>query len=191
MRKQVEGLEYPVSGKEDWHYWDIEERLWLPLDVKSVRNSWGLKDARDGHPRDTDWLQMCCYWWLLQDVFPGQSIPFAKFLYFARQNFDRQELSPAMTEDSVMVVVNACIARWWEVEAWVRAYFEDNTILPPAEYRKRGDKGDWSHWKCRLGHIRRDGTVDPSTDGYFPYRHLCHDIEDRGAICLTGSALRA
>lgn len=206
VRKRYEGLATEVHGYMDALYFDPEDRCPVIVEAKSTYSR-GLADARDGTVKPDHFLQVCLYADMGPETFPGWTFERAKFLYWARDNFDRRELDRVLDAETVATVAAACVARWKELEGYLAGCTGDwwdspkTTIpvtlavleqarealetpvasvpaIPPAEYRARGTKGDWSHWKCRLGKLRRDGTVDSKTDGYCPYRKLCHDIEE-------------
>lgn len=173
VRYRFEGLDFDMHGFADAGFWSPDERFGVCVENKSTY-SWGMGKARNGIVPEDVFLQGCCYVFGLPNTLPLEGgWRWCKFLYGSRDNMDRRELDRPIAPDEAAENMVRIVARWKELEG----YLAENQA-PPAEYRHRGTKGDWSHWKCRIAPLKRDGSINKKEDGYCPYRKLCHDIEE-------------
>ena len=165
-----EGLKREVHGYADRMWLYPDRAALLPVEIKGVKEYVAKLIYKSQKPRGDQWLQCCCYYKMLRETYPAYEIPVFPLLIFGKNNHYRTELSLRITDEVADEVFGRCVERWRELEEYLGLHGEE-AHMPPAEYRHRGTKGDWSHWKCRISKKRKE-------DGYCPYRKLCREIEE-------------
>lgn len=158
-------LSMPVHGYIDGMYVDPDTGKHIILEIKSTYGR-GVTDIRKNGIKPEWWLQVALYAMGIKRNYPWLELGGWKFLVLGRDNGYLCEVDKPIDWDAVNETVVAIVYRW----RWLELYLKHNR-LPPAEYRHKGNKGDWSHWKCRYS------ATNKSKDGYCPYRQMCQEIE--------------
>lgn len=103
-------------------------------------------------------------------TFPHNPVEMIHYLVQARDSGYRYEKERPPTPETIELIFERCVARYAELEVWVARCMAGEDVLPPAEYRHSGSKGEWTHWKCRADKGK--------TKGYCPYRDMCKECQE-------------